>query len=147
MFVKLYQLPCDATKEKGHCLRNDKEHCLHNDNVSENYVFRNYAFVVTHGGVLQEKYKLAYFESVENSLSLEDLFYKYNMAHPNDYHCRSMSVSDVVVIENDFNCSEENIKVYSDEEEKEIYGERNVPNGAYFCDNFGFKKLNENEWK
>lgn len=107
MFVKLYQLLCDVNKD----------------------VFRNYEFIFAHGGVIQENYKLAYFESVENSLSLEDLFYRYNMALPDDYHFRSMSVSDVVVIENDFNCFEENIRVYSDEEEKEIYGERNVPNG------------------
>lgn len=44
---------------------------------------------------------------------LEDLYYKFNMDHPADFRGHSMSVSDVVVLDD----------------------------AAYFCDDFGFKRV------
>jgi hypothetical protein len=51
--------------------------------------------------------------------SLEDVFQTFNLNHPPDYHDRSLSVSDIVEVK-----SAENIKL-----------------GFYFCDSFGFQKV------
>lgn len=51
--------------------------------------------------------------------SLEGLYEIFNLHHPEGYHGRSMSVSDVV----------------------QISGAKGVPNGCYFCDDFGFKPV------
>ena len=53
-------------------------------------------------------------DSVPTEQALEDLFAKYNIAHPEGYKGRSMSVSDIVAIGED----------------------------KYYCDSFGFVKLN-----
>ena len=50
---------------------------------------------------------------------LEEIYYKFNAAHPADYHGRSLSGSDVVVIR-------------KDGQEK-----------AYYCDTFGFEEVPE----
>ena len=51
--------------------------------------------------------------------SLEDAFRKFNIDHPAGYKGRSLSVSDVV----------------------EIVDSDNTAKGFYYCDNFGFKKI------
>ena len=49
----------------------------------------------------------------EMELSLDDLFYIFNMQHPADFKGHSLSVSDVV----------------------------KTPDGYFFCDSFGWVKL------
>lgn len=51
--------------------------------------------------------------------SLEDIFRKFNLAQPEDYCGRSMSVSDVV----------------------EVRNSETIESGFYFCDMVGFKKV------
>lgn len=51
--------------------------------------------------------------------SLEDVYYTFNCKYPQDYRCRSLSVSDIVEITN---CPE-------------------VEEGFYFCDSVGFQKV------
>lgn len=56
-----------------------------------------------------------------DSDSLESIFQLLNVNHPNDYHARSLSVSDIICVVKD-NCRE-----------------------WYYVDDFGFKKLNEKD--
>ena len=51
--------------------------------------------------------------------SLEDVFQAFNLNHPPDYHDRSLSVSDIV----------------------EVKSAENIKPGFYFCDSFGFQKV------
>jgi len=52
--------------------------------------------------------------------NLEAVYQKFNTDQPPEYHARSLSVSDVV----------------------EIKEAKNIEPGFYFCDSFGFKKIN-----
>lgn len=52
---------------------------------------------------------------------LEDVFVALNTEHPVGYNGYSLSVSDVI----------------------EVVGDSEIENGAYYCDNFGFKQLKE----
>ena len=58
-------------------------------------------------------------ESVEDYVVLEDLFRIFNTDHPIDFKGHSLSCSDIVILDN---CS------------------------VYFCDDFGWKKLNNFNW-
>ena len=68
-----------------------------------------------------EIYDLVY-ESDLPCSSLEEVYVKLNIDQPSDYHCRSMSVSDVV----------------------EVCESDTVPQGFYFCDMLGFKQIDFN---
>lgn len=75
-----------------------------------------------HGGVKQENYEEIYsgdIEAASAAEALEKLYYIFNMRHPADFTGHSMSVSDIVILDQ---CDEA---------------------GTYFCDRFGFKKLPE----
>lgn len=63
-------------------------------------------------------YDKVYEKEVECS-NLEEVYAMLNINHPSDYRGRSLSVSDVV----------------------EVSESENVPQGFYFCDNFGFRKV------
>ena len=65
----------------------------------------DYAFMGSRYGVTPKRldYQLIYCGSVEAKSefnALENLFEIFNLRHPNDYKGRSLSVSDVVVINN-----------------------------------------------
>ncbi len=51
--------------------------------------------------------------------TLEEIYQKFNLDHPNNYKGRSLSVSDVV----------------------EVVNSDNVENGFYYCDDVGYKKI------
>ena len=67
----------------------------------------------------KENYELVYSGKLEEGTSLEDLYTKFNIDHPEDFRGHSMSVSDVVVI-------------------KDADGEH-----AHFVDSFGFTEVPE----
>lgn len=67
----------------------------------------------------KENYELVYSGKLEEGIGLEDLYTKFNIAHPDDFRGHSMSVSDVVVI-------------------KDVTGEH-----AHFVDSFGFTEVPE----
>ena len=52
-------------------------------------------------------------DTEDKSLILDELFQKFNLNHPEDFHGNSMSVSDVVILDNEI----------------------------YFCDSLGWKKV------
>lgn len=54
--------------------------------------------------------------------NLEDVFEVFNLHHPKDYRGHSLSVSDIV----------------------RVIGHKEIEDGYYFCDSFGWKKLDEN---
>lgn len=65
------------------------------------------------GSTKKENYDMVYELESEMELSLDDLFYIFNMQHPADFKGHSLSVSDVV----------------------------KTPDGYFFCDSFGWVKL------
>lgn len=97
--------------------------------LKENMVDRLYMSLNwTHSkGFLVERkcYEIAYMDILTNGgwkteqELLEDIYYKFNTAHPNGYHGRSLSISDVVVVR------KEGLEK------------------AYFCDTFGFAEVPE----
>lgn len=65
-------------------------------------------------------YVLVYQGNIDSN-NLEDIFELLNINHPNDYHARSLSVSDIICLE------KENSRDW------------------FYVDSFGFKELAEND--
>lgn len=83
-------------------------------------LFMAFDWVEKHSGsVYPEDYTLAYECTVDDETGLEDLYRRFNLSHPSDYRCRSMSVSDIVV----------------------VHGSSACEDGSYFCDTIGFRKI------
>ena len=88
-------------------------------------MFRNLNFIknANNNTVPAELYEVVYDGDMDIK-SLEEAFYIFNMAHPEDYTGRSMSISDVIKI--------------------------SFPSGEsrfYFCDTCGFSEIEFNENK
>ena len=81
--------------------------------------FMNLRWAQKHGGVNFSDYETVYTGEIEPRATvdetLEALYVLFNTNHPADYRGRSMSVSDLVALED---------------------------TGTYFCDSIGFKQLN-----
>ena len=76
--------------------------------------FRGYDEIMKErGSVSRDDYECVYAFKSKKDLSLDDIYYIFNMAFPRGYHSHSMSVSDVV----------------------------KTPDGFFFCDSFGWRKL------
>lgn len=76
--------------------------------------FRSYDDIMKEFGVINRwDYECVYAFKSKKPLSLDDIYYIFNMQLPSDYMAHSMSVSDVV----------------------------ETPDGFYFCDSFGWQKL------
>lgn len=81
---------------------------LHNqDVVNERKAFMNWAYIINHStGFNFQQYTKVYEGTLpemadkEDWQYLEDLFEKFNLNHPDDFHARSMSTSDVVILDN-----------------------------------------------
>ncbi len=88
------------------------------DDLTLEFGFKGLDFLQTIGLELNlNNYDLVY-ESVvgtNEDYTLEALFSKFNLEHPNDFYGRSMSVSDIVQIEDDY----------------------------YYCDSIGWKNIND----
>lgn len=78
-----------------------------------NLMFMNYEFTMAHGGIREDTYEVVFDGELEVK-RLEDIFRIFNIAHPEGFRGRSMSVSDVVWAEG---------------------------LGAFFCDSIGFKPV------
>lgn len=64
--------------------------------------FKSYAQLRSQeGSVARRNYELIYAESLLAEMTLEDIFFKFNMDHPDDFKGHSLSVSDVVVLQRD----------------------------------------------
>lgn len=68
--------------------------------------------------VKRENYELVYHAPLTDTETLESLYERFNLRHPEDFRGHSMSVSDVIVLH------------------------QNGVNNAYYCDSFGFAEIN-----
>ena len=86
--------------------------------VEHDNAFMNHAFAMNHGGINFLEYKTVYTGQIDGgsvSEILEKIYTRHNINHPADYRARSLSVSDLVALED---------------------------TGTYFCDSFGWKQIN-----
>lgn len=85
---------------------------------ARNKLFLSYDQTQKHGGVNFADYKTVYTGEIAGSDPaeiLEKLYEIFNLLRPEDFHGHSLSVSDLVVLED---------------------------TGTYFCDSFGWKQIN-----
>ena len=69
------------------------------DSPGENYAFMNMSFIESHGmQIKKEDYKLVYVGELLGNMSLEDIFERFNIDRPEDFRGHSLSVSDIVVL-------------------------------------------------
>lgn len=80
--------------------------------------FMNYDYLNSHGFVIEAgRYNAVYTGPMVPGETLEDIYTRFNLSHPDGYQGHSLSVSDVVVLHKDDG------------------------NTAYFVDSFGFKEI------
>ena len=69
------------------------------DSPGENYAFMNMSFIESHGmQIKKEDYKLVYVGELLGNMSLDDIFERFNIDRPEDFRGHSLSVSDIVVL-------------------------------------------------
>ena len=69
------------------------------DSPGENYAFMNMRFIESHGmQIKNEDYKLVYVGELLGNMSLDDIFERFNIDRPEDFRGHSLSVSDIVVL-------------------------------------------------
>lgn len=101
--------------------------CQLKDTAPSKLLFSSFDYAIKNGGIVGENYESVYtgvYTGDVNGLTkekvheiLEQLYTKFNVEKPEDYHGRAMSVSDVIILES---C-----------------GYR----GFWYCDNVGFKQF------
>ena len=93
--------------------------CKTNAENIRDLLFRSYDDV-RHDGleVSIENYKLVYIFETVKTYDLDELYYIFNMQRPDDFTGHSLSMSDVV----------------------------KTSDGYYYCDSFGWKKLDWMDW-
>ena len=65
----------------------------------ENYAFMNMSFIESHGmQIKKEDYELVYVGELFGNMSLDDIFERFNIDRPEDFRGHSLSVSDIVVL-------------------------------------------------
>lgn len=94
-------------------------HMLKDCDATTDKRFMRYDWTMSHGGVNLSEYETVYTGSITARDTaeemLESIFSRLNLNHPLDYHARSLSVSDLVTLEN---------------------------GGTWFVDSVGFKRIN-----
>ena len=72
---------------------------IRDDLPGENYAFMNMSFIESHGmQIKKEDYKLVYVGEFLGNMSLDDIFERFNIDRPKDFRGHSLSVSDIVVL-------------------------------------------------
>ena len=72
---------------------------IKDDSPGENYAFMNMSFIESHGmQIKKEDYKLVYVGELSGNMSLDDIFERFNIDRPEDFRGHSLSVSDIVVL-------------------------------------------------
>ena len=72
---------------------------IREDSPGENYAFMNMRFIESHGmQIKKEDYKLVYVGELSGNMSLDDIFERFNIDRPEDFRGHSLSVSDIVVL-------------------------------------------------
>ena len=86
--------------------------------VEHDNCFMSHRFAEKHGGINFRDYETVYTGYIAGNNPeeiLEKLYIQFNCNHPSDYRGRSLSVSDLIALED---------------------------TGTYFCDSFGWKQIN-----
>ena len=72
---------------------------IKDDSPGENYAFMNMSFIESHGmQIKKEDYKLVYVGELLGNMSLDDIFERFNIDRPEDFRGHSLSVSDIIVL-------------------------------------------------
>ena len=72
---------------------------IKDDLPGEKYAFMNMSFIESHGmQIKKEDYKLVYVGELLGNTSLDDIFERFNIDRPKDFRGHSLSVSDIVVL-------------------------------------------------
>ena len=72
---------------------------IKDDSPGENYAFMNMRFIESHGmQIKKEDYKLVYVGELSGNMSLDDIFERFNIDRPEDFRGHSLSVSDIIVL-------------------------------------------------
>lgn len=72
---------------------------IRDDSPGENYAFMNMSFIESHGmQIKKEDYKLVYVGELSGNMSLDDIFERFNIDRTEDFRGHSLSVSDIVVL-------------------------------------------------
>ena len=74
-----------------------------NDDAAEREykLFEPYHRVIKrYGKISPNDYKVIYFGKIPNGSTLEDIYAMFNLYHPEDYKGHSLSVSDIIVVDN-----------------------------------------------
>ena len=72
---------------------------IKDDSPGENYAFMNMSFIESHGmQIKKEDYKLVYVGEFLGNMSLDDIFERFNIDRPKDFRGHSLSVSDIIVL-------------------------------------------------
>ena len=72
---------------------------IRDDSPGENYAFMNMSFIESHGmQIKKEDYKLVYVGELSGNMSLDDIFERFNIDRPEDFRGHSLSVSDIIVL-------------------------------------------------
>ena len=72
---------------------------IKDDSPGENYAFMNMSFIESHGmQIKKEDYELVYVGELFGNMSLDDIFERFNIDRPKDFRGHSLSVSDIVVL-------------------------------------------------
>ena len=72
---------------------------IKDDSPGENYAFMNMSFIESHGmQIKKEDYKLVYVGELLGNTSLDDIFERFNIDRPKDFRGHSLSVSDIIVL-------------------------------------------------
>jgi hypothetical protein len=72
---------------------------IRDESSGENYAFMNMSFIESHGmQIKKEDYQLVYVGELYGNMSLDDIFERFNINRPEDFRGHSLSVSDIVVL-------------------------------------------------
>ena len=72
---------------------------IRDGSAGESYEFMNMNFIESHGlQIRKEDYELVYTADLLGNTSLDDIYEQFNINHPEDFRGHSLSVSDVVVL-------------------------------------------------
>lgn len=101
--VKMQEYPqITSLKEAKLLLGNQNMYGIYqieDDTPGRNYKFMNFSFIERHGyQINKDDYKMVYADRLWQGDTLDSLYEKFNIAHPEDYTGHSLSVSDIVVL-------------------------------------------------
>ena len=89
----------ESLGERAEVVRNGGVDQIKDDSPGENYAFMNMRFIESHGmQIKKEDYKLVYVGELSGNMSLDDIFERFNIDRPEDFRGHSLSVSDIIVL-------------------------------------------------